>query len=81
MFCGFGAVILLVLVINANTISFRKKFHTDMRADVLRLELEAQTGREHLVQIQNSLTASEKEITETSGKSDEMMARMEKIRE
>ena len=79
MFCGFGAVVLLVLVINANTISSRKQVHTDLRAEVIRLELEVKTGRDHLVQLKNSLEAHDQEVITTSGKSNEVLALISKM--
>ncbi len=81
MFCGFGAVILLVLLINANTISSRKQVHTDLRADVVRLELEVKTGRDYLVQIRNSLEVREQDISTANGKSSEVLAQISRIKE
>ena len=48
MFCGFGAVVLLVLVINADTLRSRKEQHEDLRGEVKRQELEVDAGRKHL---------------------------------
>jgi len=38
MFCGFGSVILLVMIINSETLAQRKEVHQDLRGAVLRLE-------------------------------------------
>ncbi|MDH3328672.1 MAG: hypothetical protein OEM01_05510 [Desulfobulbaceae bacterium] len=81
MFCGFGAVVLLVLVINANTISSRKQHHKDLRADVVRLELETRTGQEYLVQLKNSLDIEDQKVRAASGRSNEVLARINSMQE
>lgn len=81
MFCGFGAVILLVLIINTNTISSRKKVHNDLRAEVVRLELEVKTGQDHMVQLKNSLEDQDREIITTNGKSNEVLTLITQIRD
>lgn len=81
MFCGFGAVVLLVLIINANMIRTRKEHHRDLRAEVVRLELEVRTGREYLVQLRNSLETEDNQISSAAGKSSEVLAGIQKIRE
>jgi len=55
MFCGFGAVVLLVLLVNAQSVKSRKQQHEDLRAEVDRLEQEVKVGREYLGDVQNSL--------------------------
>ena len=79
MFCGFGAVVLLVLVINANTVRFRKETHQDLRAEVTRLELQVETGQEYLVQLNNSLELEDAEVRSAEGKSNEVLARIKNI--
>jgi len=74
MFCGFGAVVLLVLVINADTRRARKEQHEDLRAEVMRQELEVRAGREHLVVLKNSFRETEDLFTKASGRSAEVLA-------
>ena len=62
MFCGFGAVVLLVLVINADTIRSRKEQHEDLRGEVMRQELEVDVGRKHLVELTNSARKVDEEF-------------------
>jgi len=61
MFCGFGAVVLLVLLVNSQLVSSRKQQHEDLRAEVDRLEHEVQAGELYLGELQTSLQASEDE--------------------
>jgi len=59
MFCGFGAVVLLVLLVNAQSVKSRKQQHEDLRAEVDRLEQEVKVGRDYLGNLQSSLLESE----------------------
>ena len=52
MFCGFGAVVLLVLLVNAQAVRSRNKQHEDLRAEVDRLEQEVLAGELYLEQLQ-----------------------------
>jgi hypothetical protein len=69
MFCGFGAVVLLVLVLNHDTVKSRKEVFTDLRAEAVRLEKEVLIGEEDLVEARNSLNATETEIILMQGQS------------
>ena len=48
MFCGFGSVVLLVMIINAKVVSERKVVYADLRGEVERLELEVVEGERYL---------------------------------
>jgi len=67
MFCGFGAVVLLVLILNTNTQQERNEIFADMRSEVVRMENEVIIGRENMVVAYNSLEASDKEIVLMQG--------------
>lgn len=67
MFCGFGAVVLLVLIINIDTVQARNEVFSDLRAEVIRIESEVIVGRENLVLTRNSLEASNKDSVLTEG--------------
>lgn len=67
MFCGFGAVVLLVLILNTNILQQRNEIFTDLRSDVVRMENEVIVGRENLVVAYNSLAASDQEIVLMQG--------------
>ncbi len=76
MCCGFGAVVLLVMLLNGDMISARKEIVADLRGEVTRLEREVEAGREHLVTLQNSMTQTEKETVRTEGLSRQVLARI-----
>jgi hypothetical protein len=81
MFCGFGAVVLLVLVINADTLRSRKKQHEDLRAEVMRQELEVKVGQEHLVELKNSFRKTEDKFVRANGRSAEVLALIKEVEE
>jgi len=67
MFCGFGAVVLLVLILNTNIEQERNEIFADKRSEVVRMENEVIIGRENMVIAYNSLEASDKEIVLMQG--------------
>jgi len=67
MFCGFGAVVLLVLILNTNTQQERNEIFADLRSEVVRMENEVIVGRENMVVARNSLQATDKEIVLMQG--------------
>jgi hypothetical protein len=67
MFCGFGAVVLLVLIMNHTTVEARNVVFSDLRSEVVRLENEAIIGKENMVLAKNSLQATDKEIVLMQG--------------
>lgn len=81
MFCGFGAVVLLVLIINSNAVKHRKEVFDDLRGEVERLEQEVLTGKKNLVQVKNSLQNTEKKLVKTRGKADQVLAAIAQTRE
>ena len=55
MFCGFGAVVLLLLILNTDTVRARNETFADLSADVIRLEQEVICGDDARVMARNSL--------------------------
>ena len=51
MFCGFGSVVLLVMIVNANAITKREELYKDLRGEVDRLEREVLTGKKYRVEL------------------------------
>ena len=51
MTCGFGAVILFFMIINANIDLRREAVLEDLESEVDRMELKVLTGRKNLVQL------------------------------
>jgi hypothetical protein len=67
MFCGFGAVVLLVLILNTDTVRARNETFTDLSSEVIRLEQQVIVGEDDLVVARNSLTAVAQEQVVTEG--------------
>ena len=59
MFCGFGSVVLLVMLVNANAITERETLYEDLRGEVDRLEREVLTGERYLVELRAAIDAIE----------------------
>ena len=55
MTCGFGAVILFFMIINANIDQRREVVLEDLASEVDRMELKVLTGRKNLVQLKDDL--------------------------
>jgi len=79
MFCGFGAVVLLVLILNHDTVRARNAVFADLRSEVVRLEQEAIVGREQLVVARNSLTAADTELVSTQGEAERILETIKKL--
>ncbi len=79
MFCGFGSVILLVMIVNADTLTRRKQVHQDLRGEVSRLETEVLAGERYLAELRNALDAVERERVVTEGRSREVVDRINRI--
>lgn len=77
MFCGFGSVILLVMIINSDTLAKRKEVHQDLRGEVIRLETEVRTGQEYLVEIRNTLDETVQENVIAQGRTREVISDVE----
>ncbi len=65
MFCGFGAVILLVMIISSKTVAYRDQINKDLLSEVDILEQEVLDGRKNLVRLKNSLDQSDRELVKT----------------
>jgi hypothetical protein len=68
MFCGFGAVLLLYMIINADTVDRRNRLHEDLRGEVSRLEKAIIDGVKGLAVLQNSMQETQAEHITTQGK-------------
>ena len=73
MFCGFGAVVLLVLILNNDTVQARNAVFADLRSEVVRLEQEVIVGREGLVQAHNTLNAADSELVTMQGEAERII--------
>jgi hypothetical protein len=79
MFCGFGAVVLLVLILNTDTVRARNAVFADLRSEVVRLEQEVLVGREQLVTARNSLNSAETELVTTRGATERFIETSRKL--
>jgi hypothetical protein len=79
MFCGFGSVILLVMIVNADTLTRRKQVHQDLRGEVSRLETEVVAGEQYLAELRNVLDEIERQRVKTEGRSREVLDRIRQI--
>ena len=79
MCCGFGAVVLLVMLLHGEMLTTRKEVVADLQSEVVRMEREVKVGRENLVEIKNSLQQAEEEIVRTEGLSRQVLQRVDQI--
>ncbi len=80
MCCGFGAVVLLVMLLNGDMLATRKEIVTDLRSEVMRIEREVKVGKEHLVSLQNSMVQTEEDIVRTEGLSRQVINNLEQTK-
>ena len=62
MFCGFGAVVLLVLIVNSQTVRTRKDRGRDLEGRVTSLDLEVKAGEKTVKDLRNSMEIVDSEI-------------------
>jgi len=77
MFCGFGAVVLLVLLLNADTVKARRQVQEELRAQVMRMEQQVEEGENNLLQAGNSLQAAEWELVAVGGRSAQLISMLQ----
>jgi hypothetical protein len=73
MFCGFGAVVLLVLILNADTVKARNETFADLSSEVIRLEQEVLIGEDELVLARNTMERTETELVITEGEAERII--------
>ena len=78
MFCGFGAVILFFMIINANTFERREKINIVVTGDAKKLEVEVKDAEKFLVKLKNTLQEVTDELVKTQGKSHEIIENIKK---
>ena len=79
MFCGFGAVVLLVLILNNDTVQARNAVFADLRSEVVRLEREVIVGREGLVSARNSVEQADQELVTMQGEAERIIETIKKL--
>lgn len=81
MTCGFGAVVLFFMVINAAVGQRSGRMTADLQGEVDRLEVEVLDGVARLVELRNSLREVTDEQARAQGLSRRVLERIEEIRE
>ncbi len=79
MFCGFGAVVLLVLILNYDTVKARTKAFSDLRGEVVQLEQEVLVGEEQLVAARNSLDATDTALVLAQGETEQIIQNVREL--
>jgi hypothetical protein len=79
MSCGFGAVILLYLIINHASETVDKNVDLQLLAQVKKLEQEVLIGEENLVELKITVDETEDDVTETQGTTLEVLKEIEKL--
>ncbi len=80
MCCGFGAVVLLVMLLNGDMLSTRREIVADLRSEVTRIEREVKAGKQQLASLQNSMQQTEEELVRTEGLSRQVLAEVEQTK-
>ncbi len=78
MFCGFGAVVLLVLIVSSNTVRERGQKHKELLATVKRLKQEVEDQKMLLARKLNSLEEIERQVTKLQGRSEMVLNKIKK---
>ena len=73
MFCGFGSVILLVMIVNSNMIKYREQAVSELKAEADRVEQALESKLELLVMLKNSEVQSSQELIKTQGLSKKVL--------
>jgi hypothetical protein len=81
MSCGFGAVILFFMIINAQVNEITEEDPTKLMAETKRLEVEILEGRKNLVFAKNTIETLEDEKQTAEGKIAEIIALIKELRE
>jgi ribosomal protein S15P/S13E len=81
MFCGFGAVVLLVLILDADTVRARDQTYADLRAQVVALEQRALTGRTQVASARDRLERSERERGQSEAQAERLVAEIAELDE
>ncbi len=81
MSCGFGAIILFFMIINADTVKRKEKLNENLQGEVERLDVEVTEGRKYLVELKNSIEESEQIVEKTEGLSKRVIQQIQQKRE
>jgi len=80
MTCGFGAVVLFYMIINASVGLRAGSMTSDLQAESDRLEVEVLEGHVNLVELRNSNLEAEERIVQASGLAVRLLEQIDQIR-
>lgn len=80
MSCGFGAVILVFLIINHSTERNKAEVNVELLSEVERIEEQILEGDEYLVQVKNTVKILQQKNTATDGLADTVEENLQSIR-
>ncbi len=78
MFCGFGAVVLLVLIVNSQMVSSRNQQHENLRARVAILTDEIEAEEKLIEKLENSLEELDTNATRLQGRSEIILSEIKR---
>ena len=81
MSCGFGAIILFFMIINADTVKRKEKVSQNLQGEVEKLEVEVTEGRKYLVELKNSIDDTQKIVDQTAGLSRRVIEQIQQKRQ
>lgn len=73
MLCGFGAVILFFMIINASTYERRERINHEVQGEATKLDVEVLDAQKYLVELKNTIEEIDKELVETQGLSNQVI--------
>ena len=79
MFCGFGAVVLLVLILNTDTVRARNETFADLRSEAVKLQEQVLTGRRDLVVARNSMQETAQKLVITRGDTEQVIHTIDEL--
>lgn len=79
--CGLGAIILLFVIVNAQSEARRDRLTVDLRGEVERLEKEVLEGKKGLARVRNAMEETDREVVQTEGLSSRLTRLIEKTLE
>ncbi|MFK8051704.1 MAG: VWA domain-containing protein [Woeseiaceae bacterium] len=79
MSCGFGAVILFFMIINATVSEQADKETVEEMSEVRKIEQEVLQGRKDLVQLRNSLQTARDEVVRSEGETAQLVRRIREL--
>ncbi len=79
--CGLGAIILLFVLVNAQSAARRDTLVSELRAQTDRIEQQVLEGQKQLIEIRNALEATRAAVAETRGRTRQVIERLRRKKE